>query len=330
MKIYLSPSNQNTNPYWSGVGGTERDWMNRIADVTQRELTKNHQVIRAGLATPIATRATEANKAGVDLYLAIHSDGANGQARGTTTFHYPGSANGLRFAQAVNRRIMEIYPGPNRGIKADATLTETKTPNAPAVLVEVAFHDNPTDAQWIASNVEAIGVALAKAVNDYAGITSPAPSTPAPTPKPEEIAKPPVNTTGRNITSRPTADIQRLVGATPDSVYGPDTTSKVKTWQGANGLDADGIWGPLSDAKGFPKAAATAPTARPTINKGSKGEHVKAAQNRLNTLGYSVGKAGADGDFGNDTDKATRAFQKAKSLVVDGIIGPNTWKALGI
>lgn len=48
---------------------------------------------------------------------------------------------------------------------------------------------------------------------------------------------------GRNLTTRPVGDIQRLVGADPDGIYGPGTTAKVKAWQGAQGLEADGVWG---------------------------------------------------------------------------------------
>jgi len=224
--------------------------MNRVCDVVQRELIKNHQVIRAGLDVPIATRAAEANKAGVDLYLAIHSDGANGQARGTTAFCYPGSANGLRFAQAVNQRIMAIYPGPNRGIKTDNKLVELKDTNAPAVLVEVAFHDNPTDAQWIAGNVEAIGVALAKAVNDYAGITSPAPSTPAPTPAPV-----PAPATGHPTlklgASGPDVELAQILlnkkinaGLAIDGAYWKLSERAVRALQTLYGIDIDGICGP--------------------------------------------------------------------------------------
>lgn len=57
---------------------------------------------------------------------------------------------------------------------------------------------------------------------------------------------------GENITDRPTEDIQRLVGADPDNDYGTDTTAKVRAWQEPRGLVADGVWGPLSDAIGFP------------------------------------------------------------------------------
>lgn len=65
-----------------------------------------------------------------------------------------------------------------------------------------------------------------------------------------------------------------------------------------------------------------------TIKKGSSGKAVKLAQKTLIKLGYSCGPSGADGDFGQDTEKAVKRFQKAKRLAVDGIVGPLTWNAL--
>lgn len=65
---------------------------------------------------------------------------------------------------------------------------------------------------------------------------------------------------------------------------------------------------------------------RPTLRKGSKGESVKELQTLLNEKGFDCGKV--DGDFGTKTLSAVKAFQKANGLVVDGVVGKNTWAAL--
>lgn len=66
----------------------------------------------------------------------------------------------------------------------------------------------------------------------------------------------------------------------------------------------------------------------PTLRKGAKGGITKLMQKRLVALGYSCGKSGADGVFGNGTQAAVRAFQGAKGLAPDGVVGRNTWKKL--
>lgn len=65
-----------------------------------------------------------------------------------------------------------------------------------------------------------------------------------------------------------------------------------------------------------------------TLKKGSKSDNVKALQILLIGYGFDCGKYGADGDFGADTDKAVRAFQKGAGLTVDGVVGKNTWTKL--
>ena len=57
-----------------------------------------------------------------------------------------------------------------------------------------------------------------------------------------------------------------------------------------------------------------------------RGEDVRLLQVDLNALGFSCGTS--DGIFGRKTDAAVRAFQKAKNLEVDGIVGPKTRTAL--
>jgi len=70
------------------------------------------------------------------------------------------------------------------------------------------------------------------------------------------------------------------------------------------------------------------PGPKPTLRRGSTGPYVVECQNDLISLGYDVGKTGADGKFGKNTEKAVKAFQKDKKLTVDGIVGPVTWAAL--
>lgn len=65
-----------------------------------------------------------------------------------------------------------------------------------------------------------------------------------------------------------------------------------------------------------------------TLKFGSRGSEVKTLQQKLNELN----KAGlsVDSIFGAKTEEAVKAFQKAKNLDVDGIVGPKTWAALGV
>lgn len=65
------------------------------------------------------------------------------------------------------------------------------------------------------------------------------------------------------------------------------------------------------------------------LKKGSKGPDVGTLQTLLNAKLIPSPKLVVDQDFGNATDAAVRAFQKQKSLVADGVVGPNTWTALG-
>jgi len=60
---------------------------------------------------------------------------------------------------------------------------------------------------------------------------------------------------------------------------------------------------------------------RPLLKRGAKGDLVKELQTLLG--GLTV-----DGDFGPKTENVVRAYQKAKGLVVDGLVGNQTWTAL--
>ena len=67
--------------------------------------------------------------------------------------------------------MKQVYPdGEKVQSVATATLRELRRTNAPAVLVEVGYHDNIEDAQWIKENIDQIAQELAKSIADYFGV----------------------------------------------------------------------------------------------------------------------------------------------------------------
>lgn len=148
---------------------------------------------------------------------------------------------------------------------------------------------------------------------------------------------------------------------TADGYFGPMTTSAVRSFQAAQGLTADGVVGPMtwnalgtapvgggstapsgggvpsgggsggpSGGGGVPSGGGsgggTAVVARPTIRRGSTGPDVQYLQGRLSALGYWIA---VDGVFGPGTESTVRSFQSSNGLTADGVVGPNTWAALG-
>ncbi len=64
------------------------------------------------------------------------------------------------------------------------------------------------------------------------------------------------------------------------------------------------------------------------LKRGMKGSDVKVMQELLLQLGYALPKYGADSDFGAETEKAVKAFQKDAGLEEDGKYGDKTHAAL--
>ncbi len=75
-----------------------------------------------------------------------------------------------------------------------------------------------------------------------------------------------------------------------------------------------------------PPKATPSPTPQGSLKLGSKGQEVRNVQKKLKDLGFLKGNV--DGDFGEATEKAVKAFQKQYGLTVDGKVGPNTMAKL--
>ncbi|MFD6177333.1 MULTISPECIES: peptidoglycan-binding domain-containing protein [unclassified Isoptericola] len=103
-----------------------------------------------------------------------------------------------------------------------------------------------------------------------------------------------------------------------DEVFGPRTEAAVRAAQGDFGLEVDGVVGPK-----------TWGAIVVTVKRGSRGHAVRGAQAELDTrIAFALA---VDGVFGAKTEAAVREFQKALSgfgVLVDGVVGPVTWRAM--
>lgn len=54
---------------------------------------------------------------------------------------------------------------------------------------------------------------------------------------------------------------------------------------------------------------------------------IKQWQDRMLERGWDLGKGGADGYYGDTTNRVARAFQQEKGLAIDGTVGPRTFSA---
>lgn len=117
-----------------------------------------------------------------------------------------------------------------------------------------------------------------------------------------EIIAPPSETPGAEInTNAPWADITGAIGDYPTPTYSPATTAPAPATQ--------------------PPTASPAPTSS-ALRLGSTGDRVRSVQSRLKALGYLTGTV--DGDFGEATERALKAFQRRNNLTADGIVGQAT------
>jgi peptidoglycan hydrolase-like protein with peptidoglycan-binding domain len=135
--------------------------------------------------------------------------------------------------------------------------------------------------------------------------------------------------------------LQHALGIAIDGVFGPATEAAVQAFQASHGLQVDGIVGPRTStalAGGPPTiasaavaatetvAAITTVRAAPVASGKSAGVQAPDPVVRLQeALGIQV-----DGTFGPETERAVRHLQALHHLHVDGVVGGQTWGALGI
>ena len=114
---------------------------------------------------------------------------------------------------------------------------------------------------------------------------------------------------------------------TVDSTFGSGTYAAVKAFQKKYNLTADGVAG-SETLKKLDSAYKNADSDKDdgSLRKGATGSAVKNLQTKLKKLGFY--NASIDGDYGDTTVAAVKAFQKKYNLTADGVAGSETLKKL--
>lgn len=167
--VYYSPSDQVSNTYC--VGNTNEAEQCRQICLLAVEATKRCGIdAKTNVKSGMAERVAESNAWGAGLHVPVHTNGFNGKADGTLLMCYALKGEGYRASKAIFDVLAPMSPGSDYSIQARPDLYEVRASNAPCAYVEIAFHDNPVEAQWILDHKQEIAEAMTKGVCDYYGV----------------------------------------------------------------------------------------------------------------------------------------------------------------
>jgi len=169
MKTYISPSTQEHNK--TALGNTEENIMHKVADELVPLLkSAGLETFKGEKSDSLTQMVRQSNLLNVACHVAIHSNAHDGKSRGCEVYHYKGSKNGKRLADTIYKYMEPLTPTADRKVKENTSFYELKETHAPAVLIEVDFHDNYEGAKWIDANIYNIAEAIAKGICEYFGI----------------------------------------------------------------------------------------------------------------------------------------------------------------
>ena len=186
IKIYIdqghNPSSYNTGA--EGNGYFEQDITYRIGILLERYFSTNAEFVTrlsrpspstllgTSNSTSLSARVSDANSWGADLFLSLHTNASvNPSANGMECLVYNYRAT---VANAVARDILDqttlITGLRDRGIIERPGLYVLRRTAMPAVVVEMGFITNPSDAELLANSPNLFALGIYRGVLRYYGL----------------------------------------------------------------------------------------------------------------------------------------------------------------
>jgi hypothetical protein len=217
IKLYYSPSSQPANKY--AIGNTnEQEQCRKIAKKCVEASIRCGFDALAGMNGNMYSRVEESNAWGANAHIPIHTNAFDGKTAGFRGFYYNAGSEGHKLVAAIEDTVAPITPGTSDGLSSQRGLYEVYASNAPCAYLEIGFHDNPEEAQYIIDHTEDLAEAIVKGVCNHYGVAYIEDGV---------VPKEPVNDT--YTLEQFVREVQAATGAKVDGIAGPETISKTVT-----------------------------------------------------------------------------------------------------
>lgn len=176
-KVFISPSNQTGNTY-AGIDMNEAENCSSIADILAECLhVAGFDVAMPNSGSSMSLAVKKSNLFKPDLHICIHTNAFNGKVFGTRVFRFANSGIAYDCGKIIYDGLCKLIPDGVNAYRKHSGLYELKNTVAPAVYVEVDFHDVPERARWLVENRALIAHNLATSICSYFGVSCPVSTT---------------------------------------------------------------------------------------------------------------------------------------------------------
>ncbi len=119
-------------------------------------------------ATSLQARVNDANSWGAQWFISIHTNAAeNPAANGTEVYVYNRSSRAFALAEDIQEEIVERLGTRDLGVKENPSLYVLRRTNMPALLVELAFITNESDAMLLREDRYMFAYAIYQGILDF-------------------------------------------------------------------------------------------------------------------------------------------------------------------